>query len=83
MTGNQVYTLRKRLSLGRAAFGRRLGYKGNDATIRRAIARAEALHDRPIPSQIKDRIDATITNRPGPVVERLKRTHPGPSRSDR
>lgn len=67
MTGNELYALRKRLSLGRAAFGRRLGYNGKDATIRRAVARAEALHDRPIEFQMEERIDATF-KRPPPVV---------------
>jgi hypothetical protein len=58
VTGNQLFVLRKQMQLGKVAFGRYLGYRGNDATIKREIHRAEAARDKHIPVRMEDRINA-------------------------
>lgn len=51
MTGPELAAVRKRLGLGTVAFGRALGYRGNDNTVSVQV-RAYESDGRPIPPWI-------------------------------
>lgn len=60
LTGDQLFDLRHRLGLTRSALGRRLGYAGNDATLKRMIRRAEGRRGEQVEERLATRIDILL-----------------------
>lgn len=56
MTGNEFRALRKHLGLGVVAFGRWLGYQGNDNTVAKTVRGYEKRRSRDIPETVAERI---------------------------
>lgn len=75
LTGADYRALRRACGMSVTEFGRALGYKGTDATLKRDLRRVEALEE--IPAQICERISAIFR---AAAARNTRRTRPDEAR---